>query len=557
MLPFLLLVDLHVAAMTLFGVVVVDAVARGRLPWAWPFTLVALAGAWAAACVALAPSLPVWAFVPVREGFTSHHLREVTGAALDAAPLRDELWHRWFFPGVLTWRTILGLNAVLVGWFLLALVGWARVVVAHGATRWGLVLHALLLPCTLLAARSETAAPLLALLGLLAVSGLGWAASASASRWGRLAGIGLALLVAGLLPMVRPEGLAWSVGLGMAAMGTALPGWNARLGASLDAGFAVLWRWPWLAGLAVVGVVGVSWAVPAPASPSSSEWPALRWVVGGLHPWHVQEAGLVLWLLAFTLTPALAWLVLVGMREALRRPLTEGWLVGLLFVLAGTMRIAAHGGVGLHSGTWAAPWEIVRYALVLLPILLVLAALGARATSPPRALWWAIVPVGVAGALAGLRLEGVPTWTAPNTSSQQEVRALAAWSDAHPHCALLTPAFVWGRAPELAHWFALVPDADGHEAVDLGVDASASWDDAVAALPRPVACVRAWWGLDCQAEQAELCGALEGWELGNVTSFVHVPFVHPDHGVTYTSRGRRPDGEPLAPGELVVGDLVP
>ena len=112
---------------------------------------------------------------------------------------------------------------------------------------------------------------------------------------------------------------------------------------------------------------------------------------------------------------------------------------------------------------------------------------------------------------------------------QREVRAILAFTEAHPRCALLTRALPWSGSERGGglRWTALVPWRGAWRVRD-----DLRWEGGAVRGEGVPDCVFGLRSLDCGVVGREGCGWLDGREIEGAR-WEHRPYVHPDHGATW------------------------
>ncbi len=466
------------------------------------------------AAFAASHRLPLHLVTPIHEGFSLHHGSEALGVGGESGMLLTRFWAPLTGPtpvlldSLVTANLALGLGAG----FLLAR---AVVRLAADARAAVLVLALGLSPMGRHLLLSESAAAQVLLYSLALLPAL---------RQPSGAGVLLGLLTILALAGTRLElGLLAAIALTAAWFNHRHPEWAAAWRERLERASAAQILLA-LAGasLALSGVMsglpalGGRWAFLSEGlADSAFTWPSL-WVATAA--WGV---------------PALVPLGILGWREALRQPgryltlLTIPWLFAVYLH-------AAHGDP-FWGTRRVAPYELLRYLMLLTPALALLGALGWRSLTPRGrnlALLACLVPA-LPGTVALLRphpsMGPIPAFGLLDTDAQRESRALLHRLRSAPSCPVLTIGQPWMTSPHrVPRWMLLDASVPDPRSLSTPWRPGDTVPDALQRLGH-TGCVAIWRSVDCSTEGLADCEALRALQPEGLETWHHVRFTHPEH----------------------------
>ncbi|MGC6494797.1 MAG: hypothetical protein ACON5B_18305 [Myxococcota bacterium] len=306
---------------------------------------------------------------------------------------------------------------------------------------------------------------------------------------------------------------------------------------------AVVWRlvptrvleeaapWAWLLAAVWLGG-GLMWLAFGPSALSMGRW---SWAVSMLHPFDPAPFYLIVAASSFwPIGVGLLLLAAFGTRDPWSR-MTGAVLLSTL-LLAKAYHAAGHGGL-LGEPMSPSPWEMARYLGFLVPCLLAITVMGARAVlarGPQR--WWGLLllpglPVMInlwPGPRPGMQLHEM--W-APRRALQQEVRWIREVEDAHGTCVFLMPTE--GRQTGPKEWWRwtgpeleLAPDRQRERRPQRVVAASEVEAADLAASMATCSVVLA--GRSCARPDGRVCSDDVGTHVSTVSE-VWPDYAHPAH----------------------------
>ena len=486
--------------------------------------------AFAGACWALiGEGLPIQWVVALHEGATSHNVAQVLGDGH-----HGELVYQWWalLAGATMEPKLASLAALNLGAWLLATCGWFAVawrICRSGMAAAGMTLVVMGSPPAINAALSESTAALLALLSLLGVAGFQY--TRMPSRRARVFGIFVMFCLTTAAALVRYETvivgapcLLASIAAGAATHDTfawwlrlrrRIAEWIPRAPAARVVFIAL-----------VLGIAAESWRLGIGVLRPAHDTPPDTWIWSGFQAIlpHSVQFSFALW---WTLPGAFVAVLTLGWWQALRRPFAHAGLAFSIPLLASVYVAAAHGD---EQGAFL---EIQRYLASLLPLLLLLAAVGWRTVAEwimegtfRRQHLAAVSFVALLGAVTLRTLPIAPRQPVPWSASiaehgwprvpldhdvQREVRWLLQALKEHPRCSVIIPLdpaisrrFGGSRGFEvLSNGGAETVEAASIQAVAEQVKAGR-----VFAAREGQECALAYHGLDCNVAGADPCAGL-------------------------------------------------
>jgi len=314
---------------------------------------------------------------------------------------------------------------------------------------------------------------------------------------------------------------------------------------------------PWLLPFGVL-----SWCVASrliyEAGPGQSGESA--WLFAAFNPWNVY--GLTMGAVWPAVLPVgVTLLALRGAWLAARVPTRTAFAPWVLWVVYGTLRMAAHGAADLHAEVTVARWELYRYILPFTPVVMLLGVLGAL----DEGMWEALhelgkdVPLGARWLVAVTLAfpwpwmahlmhtgpDGAPEWPdglhpVAEADSMTEVRALIQRSERQPACALLVPGWTWRGEPDPARfeWAVLVPGERGLRWTAAHLPGSTPPSEVLRQMAPEAPCAAVWRSMDCAQPKSPGCDWVSALVPAGDLDMHHVPMDHPTHGgvwpATYT-----------------------
>jgi hypothetical protein len=511
----------------------------------------------------IAPAIPLWAYTPMREGYTLHDLQMAAGAMAQNGVLVDRFWRPTFIPPTRSGNALDVLRMQLGLGGLAVLLFWPAARRLSGSTVGALVvtLVAALNPNHVHALLSETEAPTAAPylvasllpfailvhpgrstgLALLATSVLATATAILGTSRLDLMGPGLTALV-----------LGWTAA---SARARAAEGrWQARYEQLLEA----TRRRPILLVLATVLWLTAGTFI-RPLEPLREVLLGeLYWIRMAIDPLNPTWASLPVHLAASLPLGALL-LLIVGAQEGLRRPLRTGGLAITVFILWGAYHAAGHGG-RLDDRQRVSLYELYRYTMLLAPVWWVWMARGWSLLAPgfrDRPRWSAALATALCltpplPEATGVLLwrhprqpsaaEVLPRWGLVDRDPQRQVRLLHELAERHPDCGLLTWSAQWGAPPSAATGALVLwrPSQARRPLTTVRVQGDPT-TALQGLLNAETGCVLWLDALDCQLDlpAPTPCDLLRpATEPLLEQTWPTRPFLHPEHGATWRPQVR-------------------